>query len=176
MMIALILVIAACLSLAFMLWLAKGRSSAIRGIEELPGRLRPVDIEAFRNLVDPEQTNFLWATLSRENFRKLQRERLLTAVEYISTAASNASVLIRMGEAARRSPEPAIAEAGEKLVNSAIRLRVYSFQAIVKLYLGMILPGSQLSTSNLAESYERLTGLVFLIGRLQRSAPRATAA
>jgi len=170
MIITLILVVAAALSLVFMLWVAKGRSSAISRVEDLARHLRPVDIQAFRILVDPLETQFLWSRLPRAEFRKIQRRRLHAAVQYISCAARNAAILIRIGEAARRSPEPSVAAAGEKLVNTAIRLRIFSFQAMMKLYLGMILPGARVSAGDLAENYERMTGLVFLLGRLQRPA------
>ncbi len=170
MIITLILVVGAALSLVFMLWAAKGRSAAISRVEDLPRRIRPVDIQAFRLLVDPSETQFLRATLSGGDFRRIQRQRLRVAVQYISCAAQNAAVLVRIGESARRSPDPSIAEAGEKLVNTAIRLRIFSFQAMLKLYLEMIMPGLRVSAGDLAESYERMTSLVFLLGRLQRPA------
>ena len=131
------------------------------------GEIRPVDVEAFRNLIDPAEAQFLRSNLPPPEFRKVQRQRLRAAVEYISCAAHNAKVLMRMGEAARRSPEPAVAEAGEKLVNTAIRLRVYAFQATVKLYLRMVFPGAHLAPVGLAENYERMTGLVLLLGRME---------
>ena len=45
-----------------------------------------------------------------------------------------------------------MAEAGEKLVDTAIRLRIFSFQALVKLYMEMILPGARVSAGELVES------------------------
>jgi hypothetical protein len=170
MIIAIILVVAAALSLAFMLWVAKGRSSAINRVEDLPRRIRPVDIQAFRVLVDPSETQFLWSKLPRAEFRRIQRQRLRAAVQYIACAAQNAAVLVRIGEAARHSSDPSVAAAGEKLVSAAIRLRIFSFQAMLKLHLEMILPGAHVSAGDLAESYERMTSLVFLLGRLQRPA------
>ena len=168
MIIAIILVVVAALSLTGMLWVAKGRSAAISKVEELPRRIRPVDIHAFRTLVDPAETQYLRSKLPRGEFRRIQRQRLRAAVQYISCAKQNAAVLVRIGEAARRSPDPSIAEAGEKLANAAIRLRIFSFQASLKLYLEMISPGSQVSGGALAENYENITSLVFLLGRLQR--------
>jgi hypothetical protein len=176
MIITLILVVAAALSLLFMLWVAKGRSSAIRRVDDLSRHLRIVDIQAFRILVDPAETQYLWSKLPRSEFRKIQRQRLRAAVRYISCAAQNAAVLIPIGEAARRSPEPSVAEAGEKLVNTAIHLRIFAFQAMLKLYFGLILPGARVSSGDLAESYERMTSIVFLLVRLQRPASGAPAA
>jgi hypothetical protein len=162
-----ILVLAGLLALLFLMRLAKGRSLAHRREPDAAGEIRPVDVEAFRNLIDPAEAQFLRSNLPPPEFRKVQRERLRAAVEYISCAAHNAKVLMRMGEAARRSAEPAVAEAGEKLVNTAIRLRVYAFQATGKLYLRMVFPGAQLAPVGLAENYERMTGLVLLLGRME---------
>jgi hypothetical protein len=175
MTITLILVLIGLVALLFLLRLAKGRSSAIGSVEDLSGRLRPVDVEAFRNLVDPAEEQFLRANLLPAEFRKIQRERLRAAIEYISCAARNAAVLIRMGEAARRSSDPSIAEAGERLVDSAIRLRLYAFQTVAKLYLGILLPGARLSPMGLAESYEQLTGLGRSLGRLEYQTRGASA-
>jgi hypothetical protein len=169
MIIMLILVLLSALALAYLVRLAKGRALEFKKPEGRANRVHPVDIEAFRNLIDPTEEQFLRANLSRADFKRVQRERLRVAIEYISGAASNAAVLIRMGEAARLSPESAIAEAGAKLVESGIRLRLYAVQAIARLYLGIAFPGARISTVGLAENYERMTGLVFLLNRLQVS-------
>jgi hypothetical protein len=174
MTIALILVLFSLLALLFLIRLARGR--VLAAADNRAGQIRPVDIEAFRNLIDPAEAEFLRARLSRADFRVTQRERLRAAVEYISQAARNAAILVRLGEAARLSPEPSVAEAGERLVDSAIRLRLYAFQAITKLYLGTLMPGAQLAPLGLAESYERMTGLVLSLRRVQQSAGQFSAA
>jgi hypothetical protein len=169
MTITLILVLVALLALLSLFWLAKGRGLTIKNVEGLAGGIRPVDIEAFRNLIDPTEGKFLQANLPRSEFKRIQRQRLRTAVDYIWGVAHNAAILIRVGEAARLSPEAAIAEAGARLVESGIRLRIYALQAIARLYLGIAFPAVRISTVSLAESYERMTGLVFLLNRLQVS-------
>ena len=78
-----------------------------------------------------------------------------------------AAILLRLADAGRRSPDPATAEAAEKLVNNALRLRLYALQAIPRLYLGMILPGVRISPVGIAERYEQMTRLVVLLGCLQ---------
>jgi hypothetical protein len=162
-----ILVLAALLALWFLIRLAKGQSWAARREPDTCGEIRPVDVEAFRNLIDPAEAQFLRFNLPPPEFRKVQRERLRAAVEYISCAADNAKVVMRMGEAARHSPEPSVAEAGEKLVNTAIQLRAYAFQATLKLYLRMVFPEAQFAPVGLAENYERMTGLMLLLGRME---------
>jgi hypothetical protein len=117
--------------------------------------------------MDPGEAEFLRANLSPSEFRKIQRERLQAAVEYVSGAAENAAILLHLADAGRRSSDPATAEAAEKLVENAIRLRLYAFQTIARLYLGMILPGARIAPVRVAESYEQMTRLVVLLGCLQ---------
>src|SRR5271156_1715688 len=135
-----IFVVIGLLALGLMFQLRRGHASA-RALENPAAHIRSVDIDAFRNLIDPEEEDFLRRRLPPAEFRKIQRERLRAAVEYVSCAAQNAVILLRLGEAARGSPDPATAEAAEKLVDHAIRLRLYAFQAIPRLYIGIVFPG-----------------------------------
>jgi hypothetical protein len=172
MTISLILVLTGVVALLYLLRLAKGHGSAV-SLDNLTERIRSVDVEAFRNLIDPEEEKFLQTNLPPGEFRSIHRERLRAALEYISCAAQNAAILLRLGEAARRSPDPTVAEAGEKLVDSAIRMRLYAFQVMARLYLGIILPGARISPVGIAESYESMTRLVAVLGRLQYPSPGA---
>lgn len=173
-MIAALLVVLAFLALVFFVWLAKGRAATPEP-QQLAGRIRPVDVEAFRNLMDPAEESYLRENLSPADFRTIRRERLRAALAYVFCVAGNAAILVRIGEAARHSPEPSIAQAGERLVESALRLRLAAFQAVAKIYLGILLPTVDISSTRLADGYESMTGLVFALGRLQHPARRATA-
>jgi hypothetical protein len=157
------------LALLFFLYIAKGRAGSEDSVEILTSRLQSVDIAAFRNLMDPQEEQYLRLMLPRAEFRKLQRERNETAIEYISSVAQNAAILLRLGEVARRGQERSAIEAGEKLVDTAIRLRLFAFHATVKLYLGMVLPGARIPATRIAEGYEQMTRLVILIGCLEQS-------
>ena len=167
MTVTLILISTALLALALLVRLAKGRAVAPEVLENPTEHLRSVDIEAFRNLVDPGEEQFLRSNLAPAEFRKIQRERLRAAVEYVSCAAQNAGVLLRLADAGRRSSDPATAEAAEKLVNNALRLRLYALHTIPRLYLSMIFPGTRISPVRIAESYEQMTRQVVLLGCLQ---------
>ena len=167
MIIALILALTALLTLLFLVRLTRGRRLNLRVLENPAEHLRAVDVEAFRNLVDPGEEEFLRTNLAPAEFRKIQRERLRAAVEYVSCAAQNAGVLLRLADAGRRSSDPAPAEAAEKLVNNALRLRLYALHTLPRLYLGMIFPGTRISPVRIAESYEQMTRQVVLLGCLQ---------
>jgi hypothetical protein len=167
MIITLVIVLISFLALGFLIRVAKSRVSASKVLENPTEHMRAVDLEAFQNLVDPDEAEFLRTHLPSAEFRRIQRERLRAAVEYVSCAAQNAAVLLRLADAGRRSPDPATAEAAEKLVQNALRLRLYALQAIPRLYLGMVLPGARISPVGIAERYEQMTRLVVLLGCLQ---------
>jgi hypothetical protein len=164
MTISIALVVLSALALLFLIRLAKGQAIAPRIAENPAEHIRFVDLEAFRNLIDPDEQEYLRSQLPPAAFRKIQRERLRAAAEYISCAAHNAAVLLRMAEAARHSPDPQVAAMAEKLVENAIRLRLYAFQAIPRLYITMLLPLRQQSPVRVADRYEQMTRQVVVLG------------
>ena len=167
------LVVFALLALIFLILLAKGRGFSSVAVVDPNFRIRPVDVRAFRNLIDPAEEDYLRRNLPRAEFAAVHRQRLRAAILYIASASHNAAVLMRVGEVARRSTESDIAQAGEKLVDSAIRLRFFAFQATAKLYIGFMLPGMRFSALSMAESYESMTRLGFVLNRLQSSEHKA---
>jgi hypothetical protein len=162
-----IIVILAILGLIYTIRLAEGNAAPIDRPQDFRASLRPVDLQAFRNLTDPTEDEYLRSVLPRPEYRKVRRARLRTTLAYVSCAAENAAVLVRLGEAARQSTDPALAEAGERLVNSAIRLRIYAFRTTLKLRLGTVLPAIHPASGRLAESYELMTRQGLLVGRMQ---------
>jgi hypothetical protein len=142
-----------------LMYAVRGKTSAVAKLDDLVGRTRPVDIDAFRNLIDPAEEDFLRENLPASEFRAIQRERLRAAVEYVSCTAHNAAILVRLGEAARVSPDPKIAEAGQQLLDSALRLRLYAPLSMIRLYLGIALPGAHLSAGRLLDNYQHLSSL-----------------
>lgn len=143
------------------------RARSSNALESLLSRTRSVDIEAFRNLIDPEEESFLRRQLPGSEFRSIRRERMLAATEYVRAASFNASVLIRLGEAARHHRDPEIARAGQELVNTATQLRLYSLLALCKLWALILLPSTALSLGAIADRYEKVSGLAARVGRMQ---------
>jgi len=170
MTLALFLVVLAVFALASLFFFARGRSASVKALSDLKEKTRPVDVAAFRNLIDPSEEDYLRANLSRGDFRSIRRERLLAAIEYLRCVSANAAVLVRLGEAARRSENPEIAKAAQDLVNSALILRLNVLAAEAKLYANILIPGLRLSPGTIASSYEKLTGTVTRLGLLQNYA------
>jgi hypothetical protein len=169
MILAFVLVLVSLTALLLM-YAARGKTSAIGDLDDLAGRTRPVDIEAFRNLIDPAEEDFLRENLPASEFLAIQKERLYAAMEYVSCAAHNAAVLVRLGEAARLSLDPKIAEAGRQLLDTALRIRLYALLATVRLYLGIALPGAHLSAGRLVDNYQHLSSLAGQLAFMQHPA------
>jgi hypothetical protein len=163
MTIAIILVVLALLALLFLLRIAKDAPPSAEIMKNPAAHIWSLDVEAFRNLIDPDEQEFLRSRLPRSDFRRIQRERLHAAVEYISCAAHDAAILLRLAEPARRSSDPATAEAAEKLVANANRLRLYALQT-PSLYVAMVFPGARIWPVRIAERYEQMTRQVVLLG------------
>ena len=155
-------------AVVFLLRVARGQTSRVEDLEELPSRTQPVDLEAFHNLIDEAEEEYLRASLSKQDFRRVQRERLRAALEYVGRAAQNAAILVRLGEAARRNPEAEIAQAGQELVAKALRLRLYALLAKSKLRARLLLPGARLSSAPLLDRYQSLTDAAARLGRAQK--------
>ena len=167
MILTLILVAAAFLVAALLLWAVRGHAQIVHGLPQLEAHTRPVDLPAFRNLIDPAEEDYLREHLSAQRFRAVQRERLRAALEYVQRTAYNAAILLRMGEAARRDQDPEVAAAGRELVSSALRHRVNAKLAKVLLYARIIMPGARISVTRVTDAYENLTQGLVRLARVQ---------
>lgn len=165
MTIAIILVIAAALGLILIL-----RLTVLQGLQ-LSGRggeqIQPIDVEAFRNLVDPAEDEYLRRRLPAADFRRLQRERLRATAAYIQLAGRNAAVLAHIGQAALSSGNAQTAEAARQLVNSALLLQRNVSFALFRIYVALAWPNSGQTASSVLRGYEQLNGCAMLLGRLQ---------
>ncbi len=170
MILAIFLVIAAVLALAAILSVAVTRNLQVKGSAGAIATIRPIDIEAFRNLIDPAEDNYLRRRLPSAQFRKVRRERLRAMAAYIDVASSNAAVLVRVGETALASGDPQVAGAARQLVNDALLLRRNTGIALARIYLALAWPYSGFEAVRVVERYERLSGAAMLLGRLQNPA------
>ncbi|HET8826673.1 MAG TPA: hypothetical protein VFM77_16150 [Terriglobales bacterium] len=160
------LVLVSVLGLIALLLLAKGywfaRSTELPNTSEL----LPIDVNAFRNLIDENEEHYLRERLPGGEFRRVQRERMLAAVEYVRAAYANAGILVRIAEAARESADPQMAEAAGKLFDNAVQLRWYAVQVVPRLYFKMLFPGASGAPRNLFDRYDILTHQALVLGRL----------
>jgi len=146
---------------------ALGRHLPVPSLQALEGHTQPVDVAAFRNLIDPAEEDYLRERLSAREFRAIQRARLRATLEYVRCTACNAAILLRLGEASRRDNNPEVAAAARALVNNALRLRVSAMLAIVVLYGRVVMPGSRVSVGRVTDAYENLIQGLVRLARLQ---------
>jgi hypothetical protein len=165
-----LLVTLAILLVAGMLLAARGRAATIRNLSELEGRTRPVDVVAFRNLIDPREEQYLRAALPRRAFRKVQRERLRAALAYVGSVAQNAAIVLRLGESAQNDPQHEIARVGRALSEQALRLRILAAMAAIKISVRILIPELQLSPAVVMDAYCQLSGQVMELCRHQMPA------
>jgi hypothetical protein len=162
-----IIVLVSVLALALITWMARSSRRAAVDIETLRSQLRPMDVDAFRNLIDPRERRYLHDRLSPSDFRRIHRERMLAASEYAWCAARNAGILIRLGETARNVSDPSWADAAVTLQENAFRLRLQAIQTIPRLYLSIIVPEWDSVPQGLADNCDRLTRQAIILGSVQ---------
>lgn len=162
--------------LILVLYLAAGHRRTPGGLDGIASRLRSVDVNAFRNLIDERERLFLRDHLPGREFRSLHRERMWAATEYVWCAARNAGILIQVAEAARRDRDPAVAAAAEKLLDNAMRLRLYAFEIMPRLYLSMWFPEASLRTQSIADRYDNMTRQVVTLACLHQPTQAAASA
>lgn len=170
MTLAIILVIAAAFALTLILGFAVSRSLQISAGTNLAGKIQPIDIEAFRNLVDLAEDDYLRRHLTAWEFRQVRHQRLRAMAAYVGTARRNAGVLVRMGQAAQAASDAPTAEAARRLVDNALMLRRKADFALFRIYVAMAWPNSGLAALPILHGYERLNGSAMLLGRLQNPA------
>lgn len=126
-----------------------------------------LDIEAFRNLVDPAEEAFLRSSLPAAQFRTIKRERALAALAYVRILSGIALEFSYFGDAARNSPDPRLAELGRKIASSAVTLRLHALYASGRLLIAATFPDlPQRCPHSLFEQYARSTGLLLHYGTL----------
>jgi hypothetical protein len=169
MTLALILVVAAALALLFILTITVSRSLQVSNAS-LAGRIQPLDLEAFRNLTDAAEDEYLRRRLRPADFRNVRRERLRAMAAYVQVAGRNATVLVRIGQSALAANESETAEAAHQLVEQALLMRRNATFALVKIYVALAWPNSGFAAKPIVVGYQQLSGSAMLLGRLQNPA------
>src|SRR5438105_15359716 len=77
--------------------LQRGRPVALRDWRELPAHTVPVDVEAFRRLLDRDDEQFIRSRLTGSQFRVAQRLRARAGFDYVARVRQNAAVLLVIG-------------------------------------------------------------------------------
>jgi len=121
------------------------------------GQLTSVDLEAFENLTDPEEEQYLRKNLSPAEFRRVQRTRLRAAKLYVAALSQNAVVLLAVGQSARSNADPAIVATGREIVQRAIRLRIWCLLSLLRMDAAFVFPAHLSPSGRLANHYMLVT-------------------
>jgi hypothetical protein len=170
MTLAIIFVITAAVALIVILGFALSSSLKASPSTSLTAQIQPIDVEAFRNLIDPAEDDYLRPRLSASEFRLVRRQRLRAMAAYVRTAKRNAAVLVRMGQGALTTGDAQTAEAARRLVDNALLLSRNADFALLRIYVALAWPNSGLAAAPILRGYEQLNGSAMLLGRLQNPA------
>ena len=145
-------------------------NSSNRGIQH-------VDVPALRTLMDREDEQFLRNRLPRARFTRLKRKRILVTFRYVGRISSNSAVVMRLGESARLSTNPEVAQAAVQVTEMAAQIRMQCLVAFAKLTAEFAVPALQLTPAALAPAYQTLRENLMRLGALetQNVAPAAVA-
>ena len=141
---------------------------AVRSRRKQAGQtIRPVDLQAFRVLMDRNDETFMRKKLPRSTFAQLKRLRIRVTLRYVARIAANASAVLQMGETARLSPTPEVADTAAQVMELATQIRLQCLLAMAKLSLEYAVPSLQLTPAMLAPKYQSLKDSVSRLGDLQ---------
>jgi hypothetical protein len=155
-------------------YLAARRTKGLPDVDRSLTTIQSLDIEAFRNVVDPEEEAFLRARLPAREFRRIKRERARAALAYVKALSHASLQFARFGDAAQRNPDPAIAASGRQIAESATYLRLRTLDARVQLTLSANFPGfGPRPLRPLMEQYDRATYLLQNHNGLKRARSEA---
>jgi hypothetical protein len=152
--------------------------TAVRSRRKQAGQaFRPVDLNAFRTLMDRDDEVFMKEKLPRHEFFHLKRQRIRVIVRYVARIASNASAVLHVGEAARLSPTPEVAATAAQVMELAAQIRLQCLVAMAKLTVEYAMPSVQLTPAMLVPKYLTLRENLKLLSNLQtqNGVPLATA-
>ncbi|MGA2353634.1 MAG: hypothetical protein ABSG02_04005 [Terriglobales bacterium] len=151
----------AVLLVALLTYIAAHRGGKPLALDKARAIIDSLDIQAFRNLVNPEEEEFLRASLAPDQFRRIRRERARAAFAYTRTLSQIALEFSRFGHAMRHSTDPRLVELGRQVVSSAVLLRLRALEASGRLLVTVAFPDlPQRYPHPLFEQYARSAGLL----------------
>jgi hypothetical protein len=166
MTLVIVLIIAAVLGLVVLVGVTVGARRKSVGSYQL----ELIDLDAFRNLVDPSETAYLRHRLPVSQFRRVQRARLRAMALYVHAADRNASALMRIGQSALAGKDTQTSQAAHELIDNAALLRRNATFALFRIYVALLWPTAGLAADPILHDYERLNGSAMLLGRLRNPA------
>jgi len=172
MTLAIVIVIAAVLALVLILRIAVSRSLQISAGPNLLAQIQPIDVEAFRNLVNPAEDAFLRRRLPASRFRQVRRARPAGNFRIRAGGRKKTRLcwcaLARSRFGHRRSQNrECCASAGETTRSCCVAIATF---ALIGIHMALAWPNSGLAAVPVIDGYGRLSSSAMLLGRLQHPA------
>jgi hypothetical protein len=143
--------------LLILVWnLLRSSMLGVDPLQEWRSQNHKVSIDVFRLLVDPVESVFLWESVSRVEFRRLQRKRIALALQCARAMSSNAAILMRVATHARRPDHGQIGNGADQLLFLSFQVWLNALLAEACLFLQWIVPAWPIRIPLVLERYERL--------------------
>lgn len=133
------------------------QSMQVSSLEDVEKQWQRVDMEAFLNLADPAEENYLRRNLSGSEFRSIQRLRVRAMWEYLGRLAHNSKLMMRAGQMVQHQSSGVRLQEATQLVAAASRMRILVLGADVYLAVRFLLPQTQDPIRSLVGKYDSLT-------------------
>ena len=134
-------------ALLLVLWIVRGGSKRSSG-KQSSLRFHPVDLAAFRNLLSPEEDDFLRSALKTIHYHKVRRARVRAVQQYLLWIAANCATLLALLRLKVSAPDT------EGIVHHALKLRVISLGFWLLLWIELLLPGIEVRPAAAIRRYE----------------------
>jgi hypothetical protein len=149
-------------------WVALGNLRGPFGSKASPA-IQPLDVQAFNNLIDQSEEDYLREQLPPSTFRTIQRLRLRAAIDYVICASRNSALLIRMGKDIGPDAPMSQSREASELVNAAVHLRLVSMLVLFLLWVKIAFPGLRLSLKDVSALHGILVSKQASLARINGS-------
>ena len=164
------------LALTCIVLLIYSRGVEVANAGSLAQQLRSIDVNALLNLLDSREEEYLRTQLSAWQFRKIHRERMFAAMEYVWHVAQNARILGRFAESGIRDANHEVATAAERLWQEAIVLRLSALQMLPYLCYSALFAGARSLPDTVVSHYDLAASQFTSFARLRQVAEPVRAA
>ena len=104
-----------------------------RTVDDVIGYLRPVDLDAAKQLIDPMVESSLRCSVSPTAFRALQHKRIYLYCEVLKRMSHNAGILVDWANREAESENEQVVALAKRVQEEAIQVRAYALAASLKL-------------------------------------------
>ncbi|MBZ5522073.1 MAG: hypothetical protein LAP21_07505 [Acidobacteriia bacterium] len=110
------------------------RRHAHPDLDEIVPFLRPVDLAAFSQLLDPLQDAHMCETRSEMEYKKFRRKQIRIAMEGLRRMSHNAGLLQSIGYSRIQSSNELVAAQAQELIDAGVNVRLYSMMGLATLH------------------------------------------